>query len=86
MAYQRFKMSPLSDERLHSGRKILEKEAKEKTIVELPLENAKKEYGDDLRMKPKRSETAHLESRGSQWLVPPEWHNEVPRLGTFSVR
>ena len=63
MAHQRFKMSPFTDERLHSGRKVLEKEAKEKTIVELPLENAKKEYGDDLRMKPKWSETAHLESR-----------------------
>ena len=63
MAYQRLKLSPFTDERRHSGRKVLEKEAKEKTIVELPLENAKKEYGDDLRMKPKWSETAHLESR-----------------------
>ena len=89
MAYQRRKMSPFTNERLHSGRKILGKEAKgkakEKTMVALPLENAKKEYGDDLRIQPKWSETAHLKSRGSEWLVPPEWHNEVPRLGTGFV-
>jgi len=35
---------------------------------------------------PSWSEKAHLEARGTSWLVPGEWHTELPTTGIFTVR
>lgn len=54
-------------------------------FTKLLLTLAKLEKGEHLD-EPSWSEMAHLEERGTRWLVPPEWHKEVPRAGIFSVR